>query len=114
MNEFLLKKKFCLWEKRILSDVYITDSQSFSIATIVLNNFLNMDKLDIQLYDILSDKTYSEWCLIEIIDRLDTDETMYVNEEQKLHDDIYGDINKLTKKEYWYYEYNKKGHIIIR
>lgn len=37
-----------------------------------------MDKLDIELYDILSDKTYSEWCLIKIIDRLDTDEVMYV------------------------------------
>lgn len=37
-----------------------------------------MDKLDIELYNVLSDKTYSEWCLIKIIDRLDVDEVMYV------------------------------------
>ncbi len=40
MNEFLLKKKFILLEKIILSDVYITDSLSFPIVTIVINNFL--------------------------------------------------------------------------
>lgn len=36
-----------------------------------------MNKLDIELYDILSDKTYSEWCLIKIIDRMNTEKSIY-------------------------------------
>lgn len=36
-----------------------------------------MNKLDIELYDILSDKTYSEWCLIKIIDKNNINEVTY-------------------------------------
>lgn len=36
-----------------------------------------MNKLDIELYDILSDKTYSEWCLIKVIDKEDIKEVTY-------------------------------------
>ena len=36
-----------------------------------------MNELDIELYDILSDKTYSEWCLIKIIDKININEVTY-------------------------------------
>lgn len=58
-------------EERHIESINLLSSEA-------LKYYWYMDKLDIELYDILSDKTYSEWCLIKIIDRLDIDEVIYV------------------------------------
>lgn len=61
-----------------------------------------MNKLDIELYDILSDKTYSEWCRMKIIDRI-TGEIMFVRVDciDRFHS-YYNDEFSKTDAELWY------------